>query len=276
MISSNMKVGGLLTFWTTGEYSNLAIMQDSLAGLGLSAYAPQARTPAAALRDALQEVFTGRDHKVEALEERDAFEVIKITRGKLANVYDNLLTAKIETGTIKLVPYNDHAERIGEEYNRHLGKVRGPAVTESLVKILKHLGGTPLRPKGGVYWLCDTKADLWAKVAAVAERSASLAARPNNVYLIRHEMDSDAMRAVRDAIVTEITAETERLHAEAINAELGEKATQNRKERAKSLRTKIKEYEEILGCELNSLTEAVEKAEEAYMIEALVESGAGD
>lgn len=270
MINGHIEAGGILTFWSIADYSDLQTIQDGLAGLGLGDLTPLPRTKPAALKSALQTVFRGRDYKVEVLDEKDAFEVIHITRGERRNVYDNVVTAKIMNDTINLAPYDDHAQPIVDAYNHNLGMIDGEKVVTSLVSIIAKLGGTRVRPRGGLYWLNVTNDDPWNDVAKVIESAGH-----NSIYKLRHEWDADAVRIVLDSITVEIKTETERLHKEIMNAPLGETALLNRQEQAQAMRVKIKEYEDILGVGLSSLTEQVEKAEEAFMTAALAGSGMG-
>ena len=154
---NNLQVGGIITFWTVGEFSDLATLQDGLAAIGLGDFAPEPRTPPAALRDALGEVFQGRDFLVQPLRDRNGFEVRRVERGEYENTYNKTLTAKLKDRTLYLDPFGDkQAELITSTYNKHLGKIRGPMVTRVMVEIMSaKLGGTRLRPTGGIYWLPD-------------------------------------------------------------------------------------------------------------------------
>src|SRR5438128_2524495 len=77
-------------------------------------------------------------------------------------------------------------------------------VRELRQAFLDAMGGTRLRPSGGLYWLKDgADLDRFAELSRKVEAAACLGSK-SSVYIIRHAMDLDALRAVRDAINAEI------------------------------------------------------------------------
>jgi hypothetical protein len=76
-------------------------------------------------------------------------------------------------------------------------------------------------------------------------------------------MDADAMRAIRDAIVAEVTAEAARINKEVAHDELGDRALETRRTQAQELREKVLMYEELLSSPLPHLHHALGEAEEA-------------
>ncbi len=123
------------------------------------------------------------------------------------------------------------------------------------------LGATS--PAKGVYWLPEDKLEEWGRVAGVVEASGYTS--NYSVYTIRNVMDADAVRAVRDAVVSEIASDTTRLEEEINDTDhpLGERALESRKRELLDLRTKIREYEALLGVGLTDLSTAVERVEMA-------------
>ena len=94
--------------------------------------------------------------------------------------------------------------------------------------------------------------------------------RPNAIYLIRHPLDADALRAVRDAIAAEVRAESGRILREVTSGELGERALEHRQQQAADLRQKIGLYEELLGVGLEQLHRAVDEADQAAGVAAIL------
>jgi len=82
------------------------------------------------------------------------------------------------------------------------------------------------------------------------------------------------VRAVRDAIVAEVSAEGSRISQEVMDGNLGERALEHRKEQALGLRSKIELYEELLDCGLESLRKAVDETEQTVATAALMASAA--
>lgn len=121
--------------------------------------------------------------------------------------------------------------------------------------------GTRLRPTGAVYWLPGAKLDIWAAVAAAVEAAA--VGPPGAVYQVRHRLDAEAIRAVRDAVVAEVRGEAERLQAEVLAGDLGERALDARHARAAGLRAKVRDYEGLLRVGLADLHRTLDAADQA-------------
>jgi hypothetical protein len=92
------------------------------------------------------------------------------------------------------------------------------------------------------------------------------------VYVLRHRMDADAVRAVRDAVVAEVQAEATRIHDEVMTGELGGRGLQTRRARAGQLREKISLYEHLLDVGLEGLRAAVDQADQAVAAAVLLAS----
>jgi hypothetical protein len=255
--------------WSLAEWSVQQQIKEGLLDLGLGKYVPEPRTPAAALKGALEELFALPSQLVRPIKSKDGFTVVEEFRGANANSYATLLTAKIDKDLrITTTPYDQtQAEDLVKRFNTHMGLLGPAQVGGSLVAILKGMGATSLRPGGALYWLPEDKLDQWQGVCGVYQGAGK--GRQNNLYVIRNVMDADAIRAVRDAIVNEVRSDAYRIEREVQSGELGEKALENRKEQAEELRRKIGVYEDILGIGLNQLTDAVNKADNAACVAAL-------
>jgi hypothetical protein len=136
------------------------------------------------------------------------------------------------------------------------------------VRVVESLGGTRLRPSGAIYWVPGPRLDEWADVARAVERAAD--GRPSSVYLLRHRLDRDAVRAVRDAVVSEVQSEADRICAEVNTGELGGRALEARKRQAAELRSKVLLYEDLLAVGLQGLHTAIDAADQAAATAALL------
>jgi hypothetical protein len=136
------------------------------------------------------------------------------------------------------------------------------------VRVVESLGGTRLRPTGAVYWVPGPKLDEWALVARAVESAAD--GRPSAVYLLRHRLDADAVRAVRDAVVAEVSGEATRIRDEVGTGELGGRALETRKAQAAELRDKVLLYEDLLSVGLDELHRVVDAADQAAATAALL------
>src|SRR3954447_15250265 len=247
MVESHLDVGGAVTFWSLADWSDRARLQAEFAALGLDAFTPEPRPAPACLKDALDDVLGGPRVLVRPLASRDGFAVVREDRGLAANLYATDLTARV-TGhppTPTFDPWDGRAPRIEAAYRTHMGRVSAAQLSAALVRVVESLGGTRLRPSGAIYWVPGPRLDEWADVAQAVERAAD--GRPSSVYLLRHRLDRDAVRAIRDAVVAEVQSEAIRICAEVSAGELGAKALEARKRQASDLRAKVLLYEDLLA-----------------------------
>jgi hypothetical protein len=141
-------------------------------------------------------------------------------------------------------------------------------VSTALVAVLDALSGTRLRPSGGLYWLPARQLDERQRAVSAVESAAE--GKPSAVYVLRHRLD--AVRAVRDAIVAEVQAESARIHDEVVGGELGSRALETRRSEAGQLRQKIALYEGLLNVGLEGLYHAVDRADQAVAAAVLLAS----
>jgi hypothetical protein len=260
MTQNGMRVGAAMTFWSLAEFTDRDMLSHSWGREGFSEFVPEPRQPNAALYDALHSIFKGPQVLIRPLKKREGWCVVTEQRGEDENQYKTLLSANVTPrGGISVTPFSDAYATIVDQFERHLGLLRQSQVSTALVSILGRVGATALRPKGGLYSVPGPKIDDWANLAKATEEAGS----GNKIYLLRHIMDADAMRAIRDAIVAEVTAEAARINKEVAHDELGDRALETRRTQAQELREKVLMYEELLSSPLPHLHHALGEAEEA-------------
>jgi hypothetical protein len=227
---------GIITFWTVGRFVHLAPLKAGLEAAGFGAAAPAARTPQAALRDALEEVFPLRTHRVEPLKNRSAFEVVCISRGEERNEYRHERYVGIdEARSVSVRPYDlSIARAVVAAFGKHAGLVRCNDVSNSLLAVLGQLAGVPLKPGGHIYWLPGPALAQWRHVSRAVEQAPTQGGA-SRVQVIKHALDADEVRAVRDGILAEVSAETARIKDEVMNGELGRRAIHTRPDRGRGL-----------------------------------------
>jgi hypothetical protein len=234
---------GCVTFWTLAEWSDAARLKAGWEAVGLGRHAPALRPPVACLRDALLETMASQHVIVRPLASKTGFVVVREQRGTDENEYQALFSARIpdgESAPVFSMVTRDTA-RVEEAFRKGVGRLKAHQVSAALVAVMAELGGIRLRPSGGVYWLSGERVEDWARatdaVAHAADGGTSVA------YCIRHELDAAAVLAVKDALVHEVTAETERLAKALLEGDLGDRAVAARKAEAARLREKVEEYE---------------------------------
>jgi len=271
MIESTFDVGGAVVFWTASECTNRDKLRIGLQAIQLAQFVPDPRPPASVLKDALEETLGGARILVRPLADRDGFTVIKEERGQNANYYATELIARVRNPnvpTIEYDPYDARAIRVNESFQRHSSTIPATQLSACLVKIVDALGGTRLRPTGAVYWIPQHKLDEWSLVAQAVESASE--GKPSAVYLLRHRLDSEAIRAIRDAVICEVQAATTRMADEIAIGDLGSRALETRKVLAQELREKVLLYEDLLSVGLTELHRAIDQADQAAATASLL------
>jgi hypothetical protein len=269
MIERDLAAGGAVTFWSLAEATDRPRLERAFAALGLQSFVPDPRPAPACLRDALEDVLGGPRVLVRPLATRDGFAVVREDRGAADNAYSTRLVARVREGQAPTFePWTLDVPRIVEAYDRHISRIPGHQLSAALVKVVEHLGGTRLRPGGAIYWVPGNRVEEWARIAEAAEHAAD--GRPSAAYVLRHRLDADAVRAVRDAVVAEVQAEAARICDEVAAGDLGGRALETRKHQAADLREKVLLYEDVLSVGLAGLHAAVDRADQAAATASLL------
>lgn len=276
-ILRKLKVGGGVVFWRLAAFTSQPKLKELLEEIGFGSLSPDRRQMTACLRDAMESSVATTRALIRPLAKKDGFALIEEKRGEQENDYHHLLTAKFENldadePYLRITPsYLSEADKIRAAFTEQRDLLKPAQVGGMLARVAQFLGGTALREMGGVYWLPDEKLDSWKRVADAAESAAKDG--KTSCYLLRHVMDADAVRAVRDAIVMEIGGESERLHAEIMAGTLGGRALESRRHAAEDLRHKISRYESLLDTGLGEMREKLAKVEEAAAAAIILAAG---
>jgi hypothetical protein len=272
MVENQLDIGGAVVFWSLAEGTDRDRLQLEFARLGLADFVPDTRLPSAVLRDALEETLGGPRVLVRPLAARDGFAVVVEDRGSRQNVYATSLVATVfgDPPNITFDPHDDRAMRVMAAYRKHAARIPASQLSAALVKVVESLGGIRLRPTGAVYWVPGHQLAEWAEIAHAVELAAE--GRPSAVYVLRHRLDGDAVRAIRDAVVAEVAADAARIQDEVMTGDLGNRALETRKRQASELRAKVLLYEDLLSVGLEGLHRAVDAADQAAASAAILMS----
>lgn len=118
-----------------------------------------------------------------------------------------------------------------------------------LTDLVDRMAATPLRPSGGVYFVPAYSTNALARACAAIERAAPGV----RVYRVSAVQNEEAARAFLDAISHEVNSEVETITRTVAEATLGDRGLQNRIARAEVLRSKLNDYEELLGARLDGV-----------------------
>jgi len=266
-----LRVDGVVAYWSLTEFTRLDKLRDGLDAAGFRKYAPDPRSAQVCLKDALGDVFPRM--LVQPLAGRDAWEVREIVRGEEENQYLLRHRVALRDGAtpspkIALAPFDaEVGSQVASRFNDFRGLVRCAQVTAAMTAILRELRGTSLRPRGSIYWMPEKSMGEWQQVIDAVQKAG--VGGENRCYLIRHAMDADAVRAVRDAIVAEVTTESARLKADVESGELGERALRTREAEARDLRDRVVLYEELLQTGLGVLHQKLDETEASVSMASL-------
>lgn len=274
MNRSDTRLDGFLTFWSAASFYHKQRLVDGFRMMGFEDLAPRSSTLDASLRAGLKKVYPGQNYLISA--NKGGLCVYEVKRGDKdeANDFRHLYTYWLdgeEHNCLQMDPYNqEEGRRVIDSFNQFCGYVTQDAVTAALVSIvIGKWRGVTLRPTGGVYWLPEEYDCDWTRMAAIVEGAGAIGTP--NVYMIRHRLDAEAVRAVRDGLIAEIRNEAERVEDEVMDpdSKLGALALTNRKEYANTLLDKLGLYENLLGVAMTEIKESVEKVQGLAAIAAL-------
>lgn len=268
----NRTIDSVLTFWRPAKYTYLGDLRARLAGVAFDHFCPEPRTAEAALKDALEEHFGTKNHRVEWLDATNAYEVVKIERGAHRNSYHHLHRFQIDDqGQVRLDPFDyDLGAAIIEKYNKHRALVRATAVTSALKKIAISLDATS--PHDGAWWIHNSRVAAWRSAVHAVEQAAAIG-NQTRVYIFNHKIGPDELRAVKDAITREVQYEAGLIHKDILEGDLKGRALKSRREDCEELRRKVQLFEHVLQTNLGELKVLADKADEAAVAAEILLSG---
>jgi hypothetical protein len=284
MTKQRVSLTGVVTYWSSSD-TRLKSLRDACDAVdpALTKYIPEASTPLNALRQALEQVFPG---KLIRRLKGDGFAIVDEAKGETSNGYGDVGSAFFDddakgddSADIRFRNVErDNEVAVRKAYSGTRDVLVAGKVGNILSRlVVEFLGGTILRPTGGIYWLPDDRSEKWSEIARAVENcGAGRGLSASRVYQLRHQMDAEAVRAVKDAIVHECETEASRINEQIMTGELGERALKSREREAKEMIEKVKRYEELLDVTLagvrKSLGEVKNAAAAAAVLASTVES----
>jgi hypothetical protein len=113
--------------------------------------------------------------------------------------------------------------------------------------------------------------EKWEKAAAAVEKAAMTGS--NSIYLLRVKKDADGARAIIAALTSEVYSEISTMRQEIEAKGLSGSALTRRQSKARRVLSKVENYEELLGSEMDLLRAACAEVEPDAAAEALTELG---
>lgn len=274
MQQTAIDVSGAVTMWSLKSTRRDKLAED-LKALDLAKFLPEDRTPKAVLFEVLREKYQTKTRLVRPLAKRSAFTIVDEKRGNDGNDYTNgMLVEVTDDGLIKATPGHDEDAIIAAYM---MAKNFLPAATLGGVLaniVMGAMSGVALRPSGGVYWVPADRLETWIKVANAVE-AAAVGTNTNSVHLLRTKADAATLRAIKDAITTEIAGELERMNTEIMSGTLGSRALETKLREAEALHGKLTAYEALLGETLSTIHDTLEAVKMAAGNAAILASAKG-
>jgi hypothetical protein len=285
MTSKTVNLSGGFVFWTLSGNTDHTIMSAGFSQLNLSRFCPEKNTEGGALKAALIKTFGGRNIDVKSIQRGKGYGVAqydgtRVGDGRYAPLFDVMLpkgSTKIdflspETGeAIENEPANANEAR--KRFWRELDCIPLNKLASSLVRVVKHLGGIPLRDNGGVYWLPEDSLKVWDGLSLVLKHSSE-SNKTNKLYRVQTNIDPKGVEAIMDALTRTTLGELKTLEDDIKGGSIGKRAMESRREKASKLQDRVKRYATILGTTLTDLEDACDDTDQAAAMAILATFGA--
>ena len=265
MSNPSFSISGGVVFWSLGGGTDWQTLFDGLTSAGFQKECADRVTIPEALKSALLDLYGQKRVLVRPLPSGNGYAVVDESASSLKTLeYNARVVAKwplavrnvsaqdivVEQGS------SDDRLRIYDAVQGQLDIAPHNKVAASLVAIVAALGGVPLKPNGGIYWIPERAMSRWASAVSAVERAGA----GNQVFTARTAMDDDAIRAVVSAVRTEIGTEIAALAEQALTGGDGKRSMSSRQAKAERLLARVTDYEQLLGVTLQELKDGIETA----------------
>jgi len=173
-----LKLNGVIGYWSLVDGTPLDVVHDGLKPAGLSHCVPVEMTDKPSLRRALATVYPGRRQLIRPLEGKAGFAVIHESTDDSGDMVHEqqmqvLIIYPSHMGGEAYLVFRpaDHflVQRVRDEFDKEKGKVPASQMGQILVRCVEELKGVSLRPSGGFYWLAEEDVPKWEQVCDVIE-----------------------------------------------------------------------------------------------------------
>ena len=269
LIEKKVKFNGITTFWSLTDNTDREKLLQGLTGLGRADLIPSPKKDTQALLRALNKQFSGKETVIKSIKGTSGYTICaggKTSDGRdqytenLRVTFDdngNLVFKSEESSLGSLFSWAQSS--VEQEFNRQRGLVSSAALGTILSEAARSLSGIALRPRGGFYWIPQSKKDKWEQIIS----SVVSAGLGNEVYCLQTTTDKSTVTAVCNSLVAQVENKLDQLESDIEEGDLGKRALATRKKEALELDSLLQEYEGILGTTMTSLRTRAEDAETA-------------
>ncbi len=267
------KAHGITTYWSLTSRSDMMAFLLQWPGLGVADCLPSILKPHQRLKQALVDTFRRRrDVLIHPHNNSEGFSITRLVKGEKSNNYvtDTDVFLKVVNDELEIewvwtvggiTHLNPTERRDLEDDCKNAFDLWAMGVTASSVGValsnaVRKLGGVPLRPRGGIYWLPQRAVTKWEKIA----KSVVDAEKHNIVFQLSTIHDSNSAKAVLKAVELDLIRRFEEIES-ALSGDLGDRALKTKLSQLRTLKVDIKEYETILGESFEHVQAEVENTE---------------
>lgn len=261
MSNPTIPLTGGVVFWSLGGATDFQKLLDGMTDAGFQQCAPDRVTIPEACKAGLTDLYGEKRTLIRPLPNGNGYAVVDETAG-IGKALDHAIRIVAKwpmTGTASVQnmqingPWGE-SQKIIDAIDKQLDVLPHNKVSSGLVAVVRALGGVPLKPAGGVYWLPPRALAAWHAVGHAVE-----AAGPGNlVQTMSVLLDDAGIRAAVEAIRTDIGTEIAALQEQAALGGDNKRSVRVRQEKAERLLDRVKDYEQILGVALTELRDGID------------------
>lgn len=281
MSNPQFSISGGVVFWSLSGGTDWQSLFDGLTAVGFQKECADRITIPEAVKAALLDLYGEKRVLVRPLPNGNGYAVVDETSSVTKTLEYNArivvkwpISIKPSAQSLQISGIGADALEIGKIHqavDNQLDIAPHSKVANSLVEIVKTLGGVPLKPNGGIYWLPERAMVQWTNAGRAVEKAGS----GNQVFTARTAMDDDAIRAVVSAVRTEIGTEIAELAEQTQNGGDNKRSLASRQAKAERLLSRVTDYESLLGVTLQELKDGVEAAT-SFVVTAAAQQMAAD
>lgn len=277
---TNISISGGVVFWSLSGGTDWQKLFDGCTAAGFQKECADRISFSEAAKAALVDLYQNKRVLVRPLPNSTGYAVVDETSSALKTLEYNArivcrwpISGKPGQTTMTVTGLAVDAQEdaiIRQAIDNQMDVAPHSKVASTLVEIIKTLGGVPLKPNGGVYWIPERAMVRWADAVAAIEKAGP----GNQVFTARTAMDDDAIRAVVSAIRADIGTEVQALAEQAQNGGDNKRSLASRQSKAEALLARVTDYEQLLGVTLQELKDGIEAATSFVVSAAAVQMAA--
>lgn len=255
---------GLVVLWRLSGEVDLEKLAAAWLAAGLDEkLLPKPASPVVALHRAVVELQT-RHQLVRKIEgERAGWAVVEERQdgnGMEAQLNYNVTTRVRLVGDEDaeqlefLPPDGPLVGEVRTEYERARRQLSQQDVSVWLVRRVEELRAVALRDTGGIYFVPRDAVDRWRAMCGALARASQ-----NRVLDLPALRDDEAVAFVLDALARESERAATEMEKELETGDLGERALRTRTARCGQMEQKLRQYEDLLGVQLDGMRSRIEQ-----------------